>query len=81
MAWTRNPTTVLGTEDMMYLRAFGSCVMAEKSRLDALYADRAKADFISSVSCRFIFLISQEPTEERARHMLFSAHVSLQKLC
>jgi len=30
--------------------------MAEKSRLDALYADKAKADFISSVS--FLYVIT-----------------------
>jgi len=50
LAWTNDPTRILQPEDITYLAAFGSCVMAEKSRLDALIADRAKADFISSVS-------------------------------
>lgn len=50
LAWTNDPTRILQPEDITYLAAFGSCVMAEKSRLDALTADRAKADFISSVS-------------------------------
>lgn len=50
LAWTDNPTRTLESSDITYLAAFGSCVMSEKSRLDALTADRAKADFISSVS-------------------------------
>ena len=50
LAWTKDPTRILGSEDLTYLAAFGSCVMSEKSRLDALASDRAKADFISSVS-------------------------------
>jgi len=49
-AWTNDPTKTLITEDLTYLAAFASCIMAEKSRLDALLADRAKSDFISSVS-------------------------------
>ena len=50
LAWTNDPMRNLQLEDIPYLTAFGSCIMAEKSRLDALTADRAKADFISSVS-------------------------------
>ena len=38
------------SEDLTYLAAFGNCIMAEKSRLDAELADRAKSDFISVVS-------------------------------
>jgi len=41
---------ILQSEDMTFLAAFGSCIMAEKSKMDALTADRAKSDFISSVS-------------------------------
>lgn len=50
LAWTNDPTRILTPDDITYLSAFGSCIMTEKSRLDALSADRAKADFISSVS-------------------------------
>lgn len=50
LAWTNDITRTLTTDDITYLSAFGSCIMTEKSRLDALTADRAKADFISSVS-------------------------------
>ncbi|KAG0648199.1 Autoinducer 2 sensor kinase phosphatase [Hyphodiscus hymeniophilus] len=50
LAWTSDPTKILQSADVTYLAAFGSCIMSEKSRLDALTADRAKADFISSVS-------------------------------
>ncbi|KAM3082160.1 hypothetical protein ACMFMG_004608 [Clarireedia jacksonii] len=50
LAWTRRPVRILGARDLNYLSAFGSCVMAEKSRLDAELADRAKSDFISVVS-------------------------------
>jgi len=35
--------------------------MAEKSRLDALYADRAKADFISSVSPEYVVINFSSP--------------------
>ena len=50
IAWTSDPTRIIQSADVTYLAAFGSCIMSEKSRLDALTADRAKADFISSVS-------------------------------
>lgn len=50
LAWSNNPTRTLESADIGYLAAFGSCIMSEKSRLDALTADRAKSDFISSVS-------------------------------
>jgi hypothetical protein len=50
LAWTSDPTRIIQSADVTYLAAFGSCIMSEKSRLDALTADRAKADFISSVS-------------------------------
>ncbi|PQE21560.1 hsp90 protein [Rutstroemia sp. NJR-2017a WRK4] len=49
-AWTRRPVRILNARDLNYLSAFGSCVMTEKSRLDAELADRAKSDFISVVS-------------------------------
>ena len=50
LAWTRDPSRILQSEDVTFLAAFGSCIMAEKSKMDALAADRAKSDFISSVS-------------------------------
>ncbi|KAE9374282.1 hypothetical protein N431DRAFT_371753 [Stipitochalara longipes BDJ] len=50
LAWTKDPSRVLESEDVTFLAAFGSCIMAEKSKMDALSADRAKSDFISSVS-------------------------------
>ncbi|ESZ97155.1 hypothetical protein SBOR_2468 [Sclerotinia borealis F-4128] len=49
-AWTERPFRIMTTEDLTYLTAFGNCIMAEKSRLDAELADRAKSDFISVVS-------------------------------
>jgi signal transduction histidine kinase len=49
--------TVLHTErvltharDLNYLAAFGNSIMAEVARLDVVGADRAKSDFISSIS-------------------------------
>ena len=50
LAWTRDPARILSLEDVTFLAAFGSCIMAEKSKMDALTANRAKSDFISSVS-------------------------------
>jgi signal transduction histidine kinase len=41
---------MLQSEDVTFLAAFGSCIMAEKSKMETLVADRAKSDFISSVS-------------------------------
>jgi signal transduction histidine kinase len=51
-AWTVQQTTrvLTRTEDLNYLAAFGNSIMAEVARLDAVGADRAKSDFISSIS-------------------------------
>jgi signal transduction histidine kinase len=50
-AWTTRSTRVLTrTEDLSYLAAFGNSIMADIARLDAMAADRAKSDFISSIS-------------------------------
>jgi signal transduction histidine kinase len=47
----RETTRVLTrTEDLNYLAAFGNSIMAEVARLDVVGADRAKSDFISSIS-------------------------------
>ncbi|OIW25120.1 hypothetical protein CONLIGDRAFT_718019 [Coniochaeta ligniaria NRRL 30616] len=50
--WTVDRTTRVLThsEDLHYLAAFGNCIMAEVARLDVVGADRAKSDFISSIS-------------------------------
>lgn len=50
LAWSNSPSGVLQPHDITYLTAFGRCIMTEKSRLDAISADRAKSNFISSVS-------------------------------
>jgi hypothetical protein len=50
LAWSNSPSGILQADDITYLTAFGRCIMTEKSRLDAITADRAKANFISSVS-------------------------------
>ncbi|KAI9771345.1 MAG: hypothetical protein M1840_002315 [Geoglossum simile] len=50
-AWTTRSTRVLThAEDLSYLAAFGNSIMADVARLDAMAADRAKSDFISSIS-------------------------------
>jgi len=50
--WTVQQTTrvLTHTEDVNYLAAFGNSIMAEVARLDVVSADRAKSDFISSIS-------------------------------
>jgi signal transduction histidine kinase len=50
-AWTTLSTRVLTRAgDLSFLAAFGNSIMAEVARLDAMAADRAKSDFISSIS-------------------------------
>ncbi|KAF2812320.1 uncharacterized protein BDZ99DRAFT_439352 [Mytilinidion resinicola] len=49
--WSTDPMRVFTVEqELSYLTAFGNSVMAEVARLDTTQADRAKADFISSIS-------------------------------
>ncbi|KAK1833308.1 hypothetical protein QBC39DRAFT_329181 [Podospora conica] len=50
--WTVNPTNRVLTRsgDLNYLTAFGNSIMAEVARLDVVRTDRAKSDFISSIS-------------------------------
>lgn len=51
IAWTRSPYRVLTSHsELSYLAAFGDSIMAEVSRIDAKIADKAKSDFISSIS-------------------------------
>jgi hypothetical protein len=49
--WSTDPMRIFTIEqELNYLTAFGNSVMAEVARLDTTKADRAKADFISSIS-------------------------------
>ncbi|KAJ6003054.1 sensor histidine kinase/response regulator [Penicillium sp. IBT 35674x] len=51
LAWTNDPGRVLSEpKDLTYMAAFSNTVMAEVSRMDIEAADRAKGDFISSIS-------------------------------
>lgn len=51
VAWANDPGRVLSEpKDLTYVAAFSNSVMAEVSRLDLEAADRAKGDFISSIS-------------------------------
>ncbi|KAJ5887511.1 hypothetical protein N7495_007552 [Penicillium taxi] len=51
MAWTNDPScTMSEPSDLTYMAAFSNSVMAEISRMDLQAADRAKSDFISSIS-------------------------------
>lgn len=50
LVWSNSPARILQADDVTYLAAFSRCIMTKKSRLDAITTDRAKANFISSVS-------------------------------
>jgi signal transduction histidine kinase/DNA-binding NarL/FixJ family response regulator len=50
IAWTSDPNRSFEREEFAYLASFSNSIMAELSRLDTIAADRAKADFISSIS-------------------------------
>ncbi|KAL4746889.1 hypothetical protein BDW72DRAFT_25575 [Aspergillus terricola var. indicus] len=51
VVWANDPGRVISEpKDLTYLAAFSNTVMAEVSRLDLEAADRAKGDFISSIS-------------------------------
>ncbi|KAJ5689062.1 hypothetical protein N7462_003454 [Penicillium macrosclerotiorum] len=51
LVWTNDPGRVLSEpKDLTYMAAFSNSVMAEVSRMDLEAADRAKGDFISSIS-------------------------------
>jgi len=50
-AYTTVPTKMFTLErEFAYTTAFGNCVMAEVARYDAITSDKAKSDFISSIS-------------------------------
>jgi signal transduction histidine kinase len=50
IAWTTDRNRVFQREDFAYLASFCNSITSELSRLDTLAADRAKANFISSIS-------------------------------
>ncbi|KAJ5263325.1 sensor histidine kinase/response regulator [Penicillium angulare] len=51
LAWTNDPGRVLSEpKDLTYMAAFSNTVMADVSRMDVEAADKAKGDFISSIS-------------------------------
>jgi signal transduction histidine kinase len=51
LVWSNDPGRVLcEPKDLTYMAAFSNTVMAEVSRMDLEAADRAKSDFISSIS-------------------------------
>ncbi|KAF3481560.1 uncharacterized protein GIQ15_04319 [Arthroderma uncinatum] len=47
---TRSTRTLTHPEDLSYLAAFGNSIMADVAQLDTMASDRAKSDFISSIS-------------------------------
>ena len=48
--WTTDANRLLDEDDLTYFSAFGNSTMAEISRIEAISSDRAKSDFISSIS-------------------------------
>ncbi|CAD0083373.1 unnamed protein product [Aureobasidium vineae] len=51
IAWTLDPHRILTTHsELSYLAAFSDCIMSEVARINAKIADKAKSDFISSIS-------------------------------
>ena len=51
VVWTYSPIRILSSEsEMSYLHAFTDVIMAEIHRLEAQKSERAKSDFVSSVS-------------------------------
>ncbi|TIA64051.1 hypothetical protein D6C77_01703 [Aureobasidium pullulans] len=51
IAWTKDPHRILTTHsELSYLAAFSDCTMSEVARINAKIADKAKSDFISSIS-------------------------------
>lgn len=49
-SWTRDVRRVFTVDELSYMRGFMSSIMAEVARLNTLSADKAKGDFISSIS-------------------------------
>jgi len=50
LAWTTDPRRVLLPEELSYCTAFGNSIIAEVTRVELVAMDRAKSDFISSMS-------------------------------
>lgn len=49
-SWSRDERRIFTHDELSYMRGFMSSIMAEVSRLNTLSADKAKGDFISSIS-------------------------------
>ncbi|PKY02327.1 sensor histidine kinase/response regulator [Aspergillus campestris IBT 28561] len=50
LLWTREGKRLLGPEDLAFLRAFGSTLAAEFSRMDWKSTEKSKSDLLGSVS-------------------------------
>lgn len=50
LLWTREGKRLLGPEDLAFLRAFGSTLAAEFSRMDWKSTEKSKSDLLASVS-------------------------------
>jgi len=50
LAYTTKPTRTISVKDLGYLAAFSTNIMAEVDRVETAKADKAKGDFISSIS-------------------------------
>nr|POE64817.1 hybrid signal transduction histidine kinase b [Quercus suber] len=50
ITWTNSPLRVLSASEMNYIAAFCDVIMAEVKRQEAQASDKAKTDFISSIS-------------------------------
>lgn len=51
LLWTNSPTRIFTVEgELSFLRAFGTTIMAEVQRLNALMSEKAKSDFLGSLS-------------------------------
>ena len=50
LGWTTNPRRGLQKNELVYVSGFANSIMCEVMRLEALATDKAKSDFISSIS-------------------------------
>jgi len=50
LGWTTNPARVLQKHEIIYVSGFANSIMCEVMRLEATATDKAKSDFISSIS-------------------------------
>lgn len=88
--WSTEATRKFSLEDLTYFTTFGRSITAEVTRLDMLSSDRAKSDFISSVShelrsplhgilgsAEMLQEICSEPRQTRMISMIQNCGVSL----